>query len=294
MLTGSTTAAAKTLHTSQPNVSRSIAQLEHLTGLRLFDRMPGRIVPTNDGLAFFKEVQRSFNGLRYLEDAASRIRRFSGGSLSLAAVQILAMGLVPRAVKELSAEFPESSISINIGHSSVVGQWVDDQTSDVGMVSHVNTAYGLKSEKLYEVDAVCIMPKGHRLTSKVVITPEDLAEEPFISLPQNEFGQSEVEDLFANAGVMRQVSIKTSYSLVTCALVAQGLGVAIVNPLAALEYRETDVVTRPFRPTVKHQGFLVYRPDRQDDRMVLRLSAVLKNIIQCELEVLIGQGERTT
>ena len=75
MLSGSTTAAAKTLHTSQPNISRSIAQLEQSTGLRLFDRMPGRIVPTNDGLAFFKEVQRSFTGLLYLKDAANRIRR---------------------------------------------------------------------------------------------------------------------------------------------------------------------------------------------------------------------------
>ncbi|WP_299847905.1 LysR substrate-binding domain-containing protein [uncultured Paracoccus sp.] len=290
MLSGSTTAAAKTLHTSQPNISRSIAQLEQSTGLRLFDRMPGRIVPTNDGLAFFKEVQRSFTGLLYLKDAANRIRRFSGGSLSLAAVQILAMSLVPRAVKELSAEFPESSISINIGHSSAVEQWVDDQTCDIGMVSHVNDAYGLKSEKLYEVDAVCIMPKEHHLTKHAAVSPEDLVDEPFISLPQNEFGQSSLEEVFENAGVLRQVSIRTSYSLVTCALVAQGLGVAIVNPIAALEHRGKNIVTRPFHPAVKHHGYLVYRPDRQDDRMILRLSALLKTIIERELEVLLGQS----
>lgn len=283
MLSGSTTAAAKILHTSQPNISRSIAQLEQATSLRLFDRLPGRIVPTNDGLAFFKEVQRSFNGLLYLQDAASRIRRFSGGSLSLAAVQILAMNLVPRAVKELTAEFPESSISLNIGHSSAVGQWVDDQTSDVGLVSHVNDAYGLMSEQLYEVNSVCIMPKGHRLAKHDVITPEKLADEPFISLPQNEFGQSAVEEVFANAGVLRQVSIRTSYSLLTCALVAHGLGVAIVNPLAVTEDRERNTVTRPFNPPVKHQGYLVYRPERQDDRMIMHLSSALRKIIQHEL-----------
>nr|WP_201448965.1 LysR family transcriptional regulator [Sinorhizobium medicae] len=43
MLSGSTTAAAEILHTSQPNISRSISQLEKETGLRLFERLPGKL-----------------------------------------------------------------------------------------------------------------------------------------------------------------------------------------------------------------------------------------------------------
>ena len=99
MLSGSTTAAARLLHTSQPNVSRSITKLEKHTGLRLFDRLPGKVVPTKDGRAFFKEVQSSFVGLQRLEDAARRIRRFSGSYLRIAGIQTLALGLLPRAIK---------------------------------------------------------------------------------------------------------------------------------------------------------------------------------------------------
>lgn len=288
MMSGSTTTAAKVLHTSQPNVSRSIAQLEKLTGLRLFERLPGRLVPTGEGLAFFKEVQRSFNGLRYLEEAAARIRRFSGGSLSIAAVQILALGLVPRAIKKFVEDFPEASISVNIGHSSDVAQWVDDQTSDMGIVSQVSEAYGLQSEKLYEVDAVCVMPREHRLAKKKIITPDDLVDEPFISPPQNEFGRSEIDELFAEAVVSRRVNLKTSYSLVTCALVAQQLGVAIVNPLAAFEYKANDVITRPFLPAIKHRGFLVFHPGRQDDRIIALFSAALSDIVKRDLDEILN------
>ncbi|MDF3907280.1 LysR substrate-binding domain-containing protein [Paracoccus sp. AS002] len=288
MMSGSTTTAAKVLHTSQPNVSRSIAQLEKLTGLRLFERLPGRLVPTGEGLAFFKEVQRSFNGLRYLEEAAARIRRFSGGSLSIAAVQILALGLVPRAIKKFVEDFPEASISVNIGHSSDVAQWVDDQTSDMGIVSQVSEAYGLQSEKLYEVDAVCVMPREHRLAKKKIITPDDLVDEPFISPPQNEFGRSEIDELFAEAVVSRRVNLKTSYSLVTCALVAQQLGVAIVNPLAAFEYKASDVITRPFLPAIKHRGFLVFHPGRQDDRIIALFSAALSDIVKRDLDEILN------
>lgn len=289
MVSGSTTTAAKVLHTSQPNVSRSIAQLEKLTGLRLFERLPGRLVPTSEGIAFFKEVQRSFKGLRYLEEAAGRIRRFSGGSLSLAAVQVAALGILPRAIKRFAQDFPETSISVNIGHSSAVAQWVDDQTSDIGIVSQVSEIYGLYNEKLYELDAVCIMPGGHHLAEKTVITPDDLAEEPFIALPQNEFGQSEVEELFAGADVARRVSLKTSYSLVTCALVAQQLGVAIVNPIAAFEYKDKGLVTRPFLPAIKHRGYLVLHPGRQDDRVIVQFATSVKDVVQGDLGAILEQ-----
>lgn len=47
MLSGSMTAAAEALHTSQPNISRLIAQLERLNGFSLFERIGSRLVPTD-------------------------------------------------------------------------------------------------------------------------------------------------------------------------------------------------------------------------------------------------------
>ncbi|WP_406625942.1 LysR family transcriptional regulator [Acidovorax sp. SDU_ACID1] len=46
MLTGSMTAAAAQLHTSQSNVSRSIAMLQRETGLKLFERAGIRVAAT--------------------------------------------------------------------------------------------------------------------------------------------------------------------------------------------------------------------------------------------------------
>ncbi|RYH18807.1 MAG: LysR family transcriptional regulator, partial [Alcaligenaceae bacterium] len=43
MLSGSMTAAARELYTSQPNISRLISQLEMETGLTLFERKFGRL-----------------------------------------------------------------------------------------------------------------------------------------------------------------------------------------------------------------------------------------------------------
>ncbi|KJF65748.1 LysR substrate-binding domain-containing protein [Rhizobium nepotum] len=276
MLSGSTTAAAHALHTSQPSISRSIAQLEKYTGLNLFERSPGKLVPSSDGLLFFKEVQRSFSGLRHLDESARRIRRFSGGSLTIAAIQIIALGLIPRTIKRFAMDYPEVSISIHTGHSSNVAQWVDDQTCDIGVVSQVSETYGLENELLYEIDAVCIMPRDHSLAGKSVVGPNDLADEPYISLPRNEYGHSAIDEIFEAAGISRTINLETSYSSITCSLVAQGLGIAIVNPLAALDYRHAGLVTRPFRPEIRHSGHLIYPKGRPNNRLVSSFVDCLK------------------
>jgi DNA-binding transcriptional LysR family regulator len=278
MVSGSTTAAARILHTSQPNISRSIAQLEKATGLRLFERLPGKVVPTNDGFSFFKEVQRSFVGLQRLEEAAKRINRFSGGLLRIAAVPTLAHGLIPRAIKRFVEIYPEASISLHAGHSTAVSQWVDEQSCDIGVVSDLDQSYGFENEELYQIDGVCLMTKGHRLAAKSTIGPTDLAGERYISFSRNDYGRSNVDNIFEEAGISRNVTLETPYSSITCVLVAQGLGIAIVNPIAAQDYQHMGVVTRPFRPSIRHVAALIYPKGRSRDRLVSSFVEILKAV----------------
>ena len=56
MTSGNLTAAAELLHTSQPTVSRELARFEKVIGLRLFERVRGRLHPTVQGLRLFEEV----------------------------------------------------------------------------------------------------------------------------------------------------------------------------------------------------------------------------------------------
>ncbi|RYE32901.1 MAG: LysR family transcriptional regulator [Hyphomicrobiales bacterium] len=282
IISGSTTAAARMLHTSQPNVSRSIAQLEKSIGLQLFERMPGKVVPTTDGLTFFNEVQRSFHGLLRLEEAANRIRRFSGGLLRIASIQTLAHGLIPRALKRFTQIYPETIISIHAGHSAAVSQWVDELSCDVGIVSHIYENYGFASEELYSIDGICLMPADHRLANKAVVRPADLADEPFISFAQNDHGRSAVDEVFAKAGIERRITLETPFSTITCALVAQGLGLAIVNPIAGQDYRTMGIVMRPFRPSIKHNARLIYPKGRPENRLVASFVEVLKAVTEEE------------
>jgi DNA-binding transcriptional LysR family regulator len=193
-------------------------------------------------------------------------------------------------MKRFATDYPEASIAIHTGHSSTVTQWVDDQTRDLGIVSHLSEAFGLEHEKLYEVNAVCVMPQGHPLTSKSFIVPNDLINEPYISLPRNEYGYSAVDAIFEVEGISRNVNLETPYSSITCSLVAQGLGVALVNPLAALDYRHTGIVIKPFLPEIKHSGYLIYPKGRPDDRLISSFLNTMKATLKDDL-IMLAQGQ---
>src|SRR5690625_2462573 len=73
MLTGSMSAAVREIHTSQPNISRLIAQLEMHTGFKLFERVAGRLLPTPEDQAFFRDVDRAFISLKDIKISAKNI-----------------------------------------------------------------------------------------------------------------------------------------------------------------------------------------------------------------------------
>ena len=67
--TGSMSAAGALMGVTQPAISRLIRDLEAEIRLPLFDRKAGKVTVTPDGVALYREVQRSFHGL-------DRIARF--------------------------------------------------------------------------------------------------------------------------------------------------------------------------------------------------------------------------
>ena len=83
--TSSMTAAGALMGITQPAVSRLIRDLEAEMALTLFDRSAGRLTPTPDAVALFREVERSYQGLDRVAHAAAELGRRREGELRIAA-----------------------------------------------------------------------------------------------------------------------------------------------------------------------------------------------------------------
>ena len=105
----------------------------------------------------------------------------------------------------------------------------------------------------------CVLPPGHRLAVNEAIAPADLRGEPFISLALEDRTRHRIDRVFEDAGVDRDMVIETQYAMTICALVLQGLGCSILNPITAADYVGHGLVVRPFRPDVTFD-YMLFTP----------------------------------
>lgn len=258
MRMGSMTAAADVLYTSQPNVSRLIAQLELSTGLTLFKRAGVRLIPTQEGQAFFQEVERAFVGLDSLKHSAKNIRNLGTGRLRVAAVPSTGLSVIPEVLKAFTESRPELTVSLHVNSSPTVEQWVKSQFCDIGIVVHPGDLANHQVELLAQVAAVCVLPKAHPLARQEAITFTDLEGQPFVSLCHGDGTRALVDGLFEQAGVERIMAVEAQYSAINCEMVAHGMGITLAHPLVARDYLHRDIVVRPFRPQILFPTYVIW------------------------------------
>ncbi|WP_346658704.1 LysR family transcriptional regulator [Bradyrhizobium sp. 143] len=103
MLTGTTIAAANMLNTTQPSISRSLAQIQSSAKLKLFELDRGRLRPTPEAVMLFEAVQRNFLGLEAIEETVASLRRSGIGRLRVACTPALGMSVMPAVMASCGA-----------------------------------------------------------------------------------------------------------------------------------------------------------------------------------------------
>ncbi|MDR2265813.1 MAG: LysR family transcriptional regulator [Enterobacter asburiae] len=250
MTTGNLTEAALMLHTSQPTVSRELARFEKVLGLKLFERMRGRLHPTVQGLRLFEEVQRSWYGLDRIVSAAESLREFRQGELSIVCLPVFSQSFLPMLLHPFLTRYPEVNLTIVPQESPLLEEWLSAQRHDLGLTETLVTPAGTQRTELLSLDEVCVLPAGHPLAQKQILTPADFQGENYISLSQTDSYRQLLDTLFAEHQVKRRMVVETHSAASICAMVRAGVGIAVVNPLTALDYAGTGIVIRRFSVSV--------------------------------------------
>jgi DNA-binding transcriptional LysR family regulator len=276
MTTGSVTAAAQALFTSQPTVSRELARMEQLTGLPLFERVRGRLRATTQALALFDEVQRSHIGLERIRQTAAQLKLHGQGLVSVLCLPVFSQTLLPGACARLIEQHPGVSLHITPQESPFLEQMLASQTHDLGLTEQDRAPPGTRQTLLLQADEVAVLPEGHALARKRQLKLKDFADQPFVSLAAADPYRQQLDALFAQQGVAPIRQIETPSAASVCAMVVQGLGLSIVNPLTAMDYVGRGLVIRRLSPSIPFRTSLVRPLQRPGNWVVDALEAVLK------------------
>lgn len=250
MAAGNLTEAAAMLHTSQPTVSRELARFEKLIGLQLFTRSRGRLHPTIQGLRLFEEVQRSWYGLDRILNAAESLREFRQGELSIVCLPVFSQAFLPQLIQPFLARYPDVSLNIVPQESPLLEEWLSAQRHDIGLTETSHTPAGTERQTLLTLNEVCVLPQGHPLADKACLTPEDFAQQNYISLSPTDSYRQLLDGLFQARGIKRRMVIETHSAASVCAMVQAGAGVSIVNPLTALNFHAQGIVVKRFSESI--------------------------------------------
>jgi DNA-binding transcriptional LysR family regulator len=200
--TGSMGKAAKRLATSQPAVSRAIADLEHALGVRLLERRLDGIEPTQygramiaRGVAVFDELRQGIKDIEFLADPTA-------GELRFACSESMADGLVFAVVDKLTRRHPNIQFQVITG----VGPPLFDELTKrkvefvISRVTEVAADEYLIVETLFDDAWVVAAGLQNPWARRRTIELAELRNEPWV-LAADGFGRNLVAEAFRAIGL---------------------------------------------------------------------------------------------
>lgn len=250
MQTGTVTAAAVRLGVSQPALSQLLMHTEDQLGFRLFDRIRGRLVPTQEALDLYPEAERIYSELAALRRRTRDMRRGRAGIVRIAASAPPAMTLVPKALATFRSAHPDIVVHSQIAPMRNVVQMLRDGDISLGVVMNDRPHTDIHVEVIGQSHLACLLPASHPLAERDQIGLEDLQEQTLISYRPETLPGALLGSLADAAGLDFVLSIEIDASISALPFVQQGLGVAVVDGLLPWD-QFRNVVERPFIPETK-------------------------------------------
>jgi DNA-binding transcriptional LysR family regulator len=245
---GSVSAAARLMNLSQPAVSRLVSLLEDELKLPLFLRSGRRMVLSDEGQAFLHEAGRILANLDEIPRIAKEIRDSKIRRLRIVTMPRLALSLICPAVARFTRQYPEVQVSVDLRTRRDLEQWLIGKEYDIGFGGTPVVHRSVRGTSLLKVRIEVLLPRGHRLAEKKELSCADLINERLIGQnPGLQFRQ-QIDDIFASCGLKPSYSIITSSSQISCQLVAEGAGIALIDRLSAQTFDPDKVVARPLQP----------------------------------------------
>ena len=285
MTTGTFSGAGKIVSRSQSSVSRIVDALENELGVALFERRRGKAVATEAAHELLDELERILVSMKKIKDFAGQTRSADDEAIRIGVMPALATSFLPRVIARFAEQFPDTRVAMNVRFTPTVEEGAATQVFDIGLAEEPFHRTGFETKQFLRASCMIAAPAGHPLAAAKVIAPRDLQGVTLISGTPFTAARHLSDAIFRAAGMSVMPGYETTLALGSLALVQNGMGLGIVDPVTAIEHAGSGVRLVPFRPEIPFNvGMLL--PDR------CRKSAALDALVEVllsERDALLGK-----
>lgn len=233
---GSISAAARSLHTVQSNISSHLARLERELGATLFDRSGGLL--TEEGLAVVRRARRVQAELEALDADVAALRDEIIGTVRLGCIGTTARWLVPPVLEAVVADHPKVHvIVVDATTTSLVPRLLSDEL-DLAVVNLPLGHPEVSTEHLFDEDHLVVAPSDHPLARLERVDFAMLGEHDLLLEPSGTAFRDELDRAAAAVGIELRAKAEVDGLRLIATLAFQGFGAAIIPATASPEWLE--------------------------------------------------------
>lgn len=229
--TGSFTAAARALHSTQSTVSMQMKKLEEASGMLLFEQVGRRVHLTVAGRTLLATCEELFAAVERLESNLALNQGVIGGTLTFAGVTTTEY-FAPLLLAAFQQHYPEVSVSLSILDRENLLRRLRDNLDDLYLLDQPPEDIEVSMVPFIENPLVMVAPPWHPLTRRRHIPIEDLREEKFLLREQSSGTRIALKKLLLEQGVTLKVGMELSSNEALKRAVASGMGLSILSKYA--------------------------------------------------------------
>jgi len=275
---GSISRGAATVRVSQPAVSKQIAELESVLGVRLLDRLPRGCRLTEAGMILADYAQRWCSLENDATRAIAEYRGLQRGRLALGASLTIGGYLLPGVIAEFHRQFPKIELQLEIANTEQIQRSLLAGTIELGLTEGLVKSEELESKVFFKDELVAIAPAGHRLLTASRVSVREVCREPFILREEGSGTRAVVEQALRRHGIKIKPLLSLASPEAIKNAVAVGMGLAIVSRLiVALELQAGCLGVIPLKDlTIQRPLHLQYIHGRSPSPTVVKFLEVLE------------------
>lgn len=278
----SISAAAQSLHLSQPALSTQLKALEEELGKQLLIRKSKgsrKVTLTEEGMILRKRAQEILSLVKRTQEEISSPDETIAGDVCIGAGETDIVRLFARAAQSLQRQHPDIHYHISSGNAEYVLEYLDKGLIDFGLL------FGQVDLQKYEAIPLpvrdswgVLMRRDAPLAQKETVCPADLWDQPLIISHQRSDDRRLAQWMQRD---LSQLHIVATYNLVFNAslLVDEGLGYALCFD-KLINTRGSSLCFRPFAPRLESPAYIIWKKYQVFSKAATAFLSCLKQLTE--------------
>src|ERR1051325_5109076 len=206
---GSMAKAANQLHLSQPAISKAIAEMEHVLGVRLIDRGRQGVEPTPHGAALLRRSLAIYDELRQGVAEIEQLSDPTAGAVRIAVPEPIGAGLASALITQFTQKYPRAAVYVTQTPVASL-RFLEPRYRDlrnrhvyfvIAPIFEPSLEDDLANEPLFEDPAVVVVGIHNRWAKRRKVSLGEIVNEPWVLQPEDTIAGKQHIEAFTALGL---------------------------------------------------------------------------------------------